>query len=331
MMNKIIILVGSSCSGKSTWAKQYIQRGECGKTVIVSRDAIRMALFGFTDETYSEYYAQTKEVISERESEVSKFFDNQIWYALQKGNDVIADNTHLQKKYINQYKMFGVELELVLWNIELDEALKRDLERTKKVGSDIIKRQVKYFNSLMDTTIVEEIDEYNVFVKGVYENCKKRPHYVSKPDCVIVDLDGCLCLKGDRGVHDLSKVILDIPNSGIAEIVRVLNSRRFDKFCGDETNIIFCSGREDICREDTLVWLNDPKNGVVHSDVPFSNFHLRMRNSGDYRKDWMVKAELWNDIQDEYNIIAMFDDRQQVCSLARKLGYTVAQVAAGDF
>ena len=187
----------------------------------------------------------------------------------------------------------------------------------------------------MNTEFIEEIDEYNKFVKKVFNSnsgYKKNLHHVAKPDAVVVDLDGTVALATNRNVHDLSRVLTDEPNRGVAEIVRVLHHHQVFQYGSDTTNIIFCSGREDVCREDTLAWLNNPDNGIVHPDIPFRNFHLRMRPSGTSElKDWEIKVNLWRNIQDDYNIIAMIDDRQQVCSVARRLGYTVAQVDYGDF
>jgi hypothetical protein len=56
-----------------------------------------------------------------------------------------------------------------------------------------------------------------------------------------------------------------------------------------------------------------------------------MRKKGDYRKDSIVKEEIWAEIEKDYNIICMFDDRNQVVDHARSLGHTVLQVAEGDF
>ena len=56
-----------------------------------------------------------------------------------------------------------------------------------------------------------------------------------------------------------------------------------------------------------------------------------MRKAGDNRKDWKIKAELWNNIQQDFNIVAMIDDRDQVVHIGRRLGYTMIQVNYGDF
>jgi predicted kinase len=127
-MNKIIILVGISGSGKSTFAKGYVKNHR--DTVIISRDTIRMSLFGFNEETYGDYY---KDDITEREKIVTNFFNSQVRYALEKGLDVIADNTHLNTSYIYAYKQFGVPLEIRIFDTNVDVCIQRDFERTKCV------------------------------------------------------------------------------------------------------------------------------------------------------------------------------------------------------
>ena len=57
-----------------------------------------------------------------------------------------------------------------------------------------------------------------------------------------------------------------------------------------------------------------------------------MRKNGDYRPDWEAKLELFNEhVRDRYNILAAFDDRNQVVKLWRQLGITTFQVADGNF
>jgi predicted acetyltransferase len=56
-----------------------------------------------------------------------------------------------------------------------------------------------------------------------------------------------------------------------------------------------------------------------------------MRKVGDHRKDWIVKAEIWDEIQKKHNILGMIDDRSQVVDFARRLGHKVYQVAPGEF
>lgn len=41
-----------------------------------------------------------------------------------------------------------------------------------------------------------------------------------------------------------------------------------------------------------------------------------MRKTGDSRKDFLIKKEIYeNELKDKYNILAIFDDRQQVVDM----------------
>ena len=57
-----------------------------------------------------------------------------------------------------------------------------------------------------------------------------------------------------------------------------------------------------------------------------------MRKTGDNRKDCIVKRELFDaHIKDKYYIDFILDDRNQVVNMWRELGFTVMQVADGNF
>jgi hypothetical protein len=87
--------------------------------------------------------------------------------------------------------------------------------------------------------------------------------------------------------------------------------------------IIYLSGRSDKFRDITQNWLT--KNGAP--DGP-----LFMRVDGDWRKDWIIKGELFDlHVRDKYNVLFCLDDRNQVVNFWRSLGLTGFQVAAGDF
>lgn len=135
-----------------------------------------------------------------------------------------------------------------------------------------------------------------------------------KVKAIIVDIDGTLAIKGDRDIFDFKKCELDTVNEPIAELVRSLKYK---------WEIILLSGREDICREETLRWLD--KN-----NIPYSELH--MRRASDHRKDAIVKKEIYdNNIKDNYEIVFVLDDRNQVVDFWRSEGLTCLQVAAGDF
>ena len=151
---------------------------------------------------------------------------------------------------------------------------------------------------------------------------------------VIFDLDGTLALIdsrreisiGDDGKMDWDTffnpkmISLDDPNIPVIKMAQMLDSQGF--------KIVIFSGRSDKTKDATKDWLDK-------HDVPFDV--LRMRPSTHdwhFMPDYALK-QFWLDsmfpdnIKDE--ILAVFDDRQQVVDMWRDNGLFVFQVADGDF
>jgi predicted kinase len=308
---KIIVTVGAAGCGKSTWSSQYVKTHK--NTVIVSRDAIRKLLYGFEDSNLHEYYEGD---INPREVEVSAFADTLIRKALRDGKDVIADNTHLKQSYIFAYKNYGVKIETVWVEVDEDILVKRNITRSKPVHLSVLDKQIKSFDSLYKSKqkIEDDILSFNAYIDVLYEKGINTPYNESLKDAYIFDVDGTIAHMIDRSPHDYSRVGTDVLDEGVADLLWKLNAAH--------ASIIICSGRDGSCKEDTIEWLC--KNGIPFKDI-------YMRKEGDHRKDWIVKAEIWDEIQDEYNILGMIDDRSQVVDFARRLGHKVYQVAPGEF
>jgi len=121
---------------------------------------------------------------------------------------------------------------------------------------------------------------------------------------------------GNRSPYDWHRVGEDLPNPAVITAVRAMHA------AGNA--IIFCSGRDAECRAETEAWLE------LYVGVPYEA--LFMRPEGDGRKDAVVKREIFDrEIRDNWRIVGVFDDRQQVVRMWRALGLTVFQVAEGDF
>lgn len=140
-----------------------------------------------------------------------------------------------------------------------------------------------------------------------------------KPRVVIFDVDGTLALRregeGERGPFDWARVGEDLPNEPIVSLAQSVAAFQ---------TVIVLSGREESCRKQTEMWL----------DVHRLNYrHLYMRASGDYRKDSVVKKEIYQKlIEPIYHVEYVVDDRDQVVNMWRnELGLTCLQVAEGDF
>lgn len=147
------------------------------------------------------------------------------------------------------------------------------------------------------------------------EGHRKGAVVISKPQTVIVDLDGTLALMGDRrGPYEYDKCGGDLPNRPVMDLVWIL---------ADHYLIVAVSGREETCRDLTEKWL-------VREGVDFEA--LFMRRAKDNRPDTVVKAEIYHqEIEGHYDVAFVLDDRSKVVKMWRSLGLTCLQVADGEF
>lgn len=291
---KIIVLKGCPASGKSFWAREFIKKNK--DYVIVSRDSIR--------ESRGEYW------IPEQEDYISDIEVYQIKSALNHNLNVIIDATNLNPKTIKKWEELAEEtnseLEFKEFKIDFHTALQRDIERGKNGGRAVGKKVLKQF-----------FDKY-------YPELYKDNRIILKPDtklpkCVIVDLDGSICLNNGRSFLDYDKVKTDICDPRMKLLLESFT---------DDIDVIFLSGREDIgrCRQETTAWL---ENNLPY-DITDDKLLLRRKN--DHRKDSIVKKELYEKyIKNKYNIICVFEDRNQCVDMWRDLGILCCQVYYGEF
>jgi hypothetical protein len=114
----------------------------------------------------------------------------------------------------------------------------------------------------------------------------------------------------------MTRVDLDLPNHVVINAIRAMHHAGH--------TVVYCSGRTDDARQATADWLAE------HVGLPYAALHMRI--TGDTRKDSIVKREIFDaDVRHRWNVIAVFDDRNQVVRMWRDLGLTVFQVADGNF
>ena len=298
----ITVLIGPSGSGKSTLAKEMSLKSGAQ---IINRDKLREMAFSFDYNGHKKYHE--RDDFRKCEKEITKLEDNIIKSCILDKQRIILDNTHLELKVIEtiirKWSRF-VDIQFKLVEAPKEVCFGRDSLRDRSVGAPIIKQQFEKLKKLK-----ESFDFKTVFTRD-----KTYKPILGRPSCVIFDIDGTLADKGSRFAHDLSKVYQDTLRLG------VYNSYRMHKNAGD--TIIICTGRDEICEEDTKAWLAD-------HGIEFDEFHIRKRK--DNRPDWQVKEEFWESISYRYNIKLMYDDRDQVVEHARKLGFEVFQVQPGRF
>ncbi|MDP9845697.1 hypothetical protein [Streptosporangium lutulentum] len=132
----------------------------------------------------------------------------------------------------------------------------------------------------------------------------------------IVDIDGTLALRGDRGPYDWDRVGEDLPNHPVVTIVKALI------LAGHP--IAYVSGRIERTRRRTERWL---RTHVGHLD---SAEGLWLRPNGDRRPDTVWKAEVYREHFAGREVAGVIEDRAGVVKMWRSLGLTVLQVAEGN-
>lgn len=215
---KMIVTVGLPASGKSTWAKNYINENH--DFVIVCKDDLRSMLF---DDRYGK--GTEKYVLAARDKMIKLAFDH--------GRSVIVADTNFNPIHIealqNICKFHDADFEIKSFvDVPLEECIKRDLVRQKSVGKDVI--------------------------MGMYDQyLRPKPakvEYISgAPSCIIVDVDGTLAnMSPERKPYDWHKVHLDTPNLAVIETVKLWSQKK--------VTIFVMSGRDSICRRETCEWLD---------------------------------------------------------------------------
>ena len=151
---------------------------------------------------------------------------------------------------------------------------------------------------------------------------------------IIFDLDGTL-INLDHRVHfvtqqrpdwkSFEKAIKD--DTIIPEMRSLLVS-----IASDQNNrLIFCTGRKETTREDTLKQIGKITHGIKNTKAA-TNFPLYMRSVDDFRPDPEVKSDLYDVmITDGFKPIIVFDDRASVVNMWRKRGLRCLQCAPGNF
>ncbi len=146
---------------------------------------------------------------------------------------------------------------------------------------------------------------------------------MTKPDCMIFDLDGTL-FNIDHRIHLIQgnhkdynafnkKCIDDEIYPDIANLLYCLDS---------QYDIIICTGRSISVFQETAHKLG------VYGIFPKS---LMMRDIDNFEKDTIVKKRMLDAIQLDYCVICAFDDRDQVVKMYRDNGITCLQVKEGAY
>lgn len=141
----IIINVGVSGAGKSTWTLDFMFKND--KFVRMNRDTVRASLFG----TLIGYYKHPK--LKEREEIVTKVMENIANVAVLRGLGLIIDNTNLDKYFIEKIIKFadavGYKIKFKIFD-ETDPAILKSRVRSRDKIEELsyIDKQINDFKSI---------------------------------------------------------------------------------------------------------------------------------------------------------------------------------------
>jgi len=307
-MLKVIMLVGAPASGKSTWAKQEIAKDPLNWCRI-SNDDLRNMCNGYV---FSAGY----------EKFITDIRNHLLREALHRNMNVILDNVNSNNKHWETTCKIAVESHKNVQVFEkhffeeLDVLLERNAKRegSARVPDEAVKR---FFKELGGTQFKFSNSKNETFFKRNQEVVDAPVWNDSLSTAIISDLDGTLALIHNRNPYDASDCdIKDLPNTPVVKSVQLYHDAGY--------KIVFCSGREDKFEPET--------RRFIDKHLPNITYELHMRKTGDFRKDAIIKEEIYrNNIEGKYNVILILDDRGQVVSLWRSLGLTCFQVAPGEF
>ena len=186
----LIILCGIPGSGKSTYAKNYIEQN--ANTIHLSSDAIRKELYG-------------DENIQGNPGDVFSLMQKRAIEALNNGCDVLYDATNITRK--DRAGIIGVcpkfaKIECrIIW-APIEVCIERDIFRDRTVGKEVIDRMLKrfqapYYDEGIDTIKVVSPDNFDQVsyhnkcfddmkiphdnphhTLGVFEHCQEAAKYI---------------------------------------------------------------------------------------------------------------------------------------------------------
>lgn len=303
-MSKLLILVGAPGSGKSTFARYFLRTED--NWIRVNRDDFRLMQFG--DSLMIPFY----------EERISKMVEASVLTLLKSDTNVIIDatNTSLRtiQDMIHTYTEYA-DISFKVFDLPVDELVKRCDKRYEETGKFISKSVVERNVANLKHTL-EKFDFAPIPRKVQVATSSYATQDKNLPKAVICDLDGTLSLLNGRDPYNAATCDNDLLNEPVAAALKMAKQQGYQ--------VILLSGREDKFREPTVRFLDKHQIGY---DL------LLMRTSNDFRKDNIIKRELFEgEIQGKYFVEFLLDDRNQVVDMWRKdLHLPCFQVNYGDF
>ena len=285
---QILILIGAPGSGKSTFARYFLRTEE--NWTRLCRDDFRAMQFSADNLSHKE------------ECLIAEMIDSAVETLLARRSNVLLDATHCRREYIEHYiERFNsfADISFKLFDLDISTLAMRCEKRFQNTGKSIPMPVLKKFTEELET--LKKDFDFSLRRKIAFA-APAAVQDAGLPKAVVCDLDGTLALMRNRDPYDATHCDDDDINEPVASVLRNFYDRDY--------RILLVSGREDRYQSPTVRFLEK------HS---ISYHHLWMRKTKDFRKDAIIKREIFDaEIAGKYYVEFVLDDRNQVVEMWRK-------------
>jgi predicted kinase len=350
----LVILIGVSGSGKSTWASKHfvaesiVSSDRCRELVLLNRgiDPQKLPV---------ESYWREMQTVSR---EAFDLMHNKLKALLGQNKIAVADATHLTARYRRSLEemsqQYGIPIVYVVFNLCPATCEYRDSQRSHPVGAEVIKSQIQKFKSgwtqlsVKNPVVINENELDTVEIQFVPTIHSMKPmeervelqstSVVEGPhDTIVCDLDGTLAnidhrlkyVKDKRNSNwDLffKECVNDVPNEWCVELLRsMLVSGK---------KVLIVSARSKVVEKETKEWVDKAIFGKDWTGLgAYMRYHDKLnvvlvRDGGDYTPDQVLKKR-WLDGFGKGNILFVIDDRDKVCKMWVENGLQVLNCGQG--
>lgn len=291
---KLIVLQGCPCSGKTTWAKEYLKTHNAE---YVNRDEIRCEV------NNGKYSMKFEDIVDS--FEIERVLDS-----IDADIDVIIDATNLNPKTIAKWNdianTYKVDIEFKQFYVPIEEAMKRSKARKEAGGLYISKStMLKFYKRYFPERLREELTDKRVI---------ERPNFSLHP-AVICDLDATLALHQGRDPFDWDEIPSDKIDPRLDAVLK--------QYLNDNVDILFVTGRPEKARKMTEEWL---------ANNDYYSYKLYMRANNDFSHGDDYKRAIYNEyIKGKYNVYCVFEDSNKCVKMWREEGLLTCQVENSDY
>lgn len=301
-MSKLVMLRGLPSSGKSTRAREIIEKN--GNFVRLNKDCLR-------DMLHNKWTWNTEKITKKVERIIAKEL-------LQNNINIIVDDTNLGEKHKESWKNLCEEIgaKFVIENlskkIDLKELFERDEKRENTVGRHVILELALQYDLIGPRNFGDGSKKWIVCdIDGTIANLKHRLPFVKNTEKK--DWKAFFnAMSEDKVISKNVKLIREYQKEGYP--------------------IIFVSGRPDSHRDVTKEWIENTAFKSTKFIEGEDYATILMRRSIEHKPDNEVKEDILKTYLKPENVHLVIDDRPRVIEMWRSYDIEVVDVGSGiDF